>query len=129
MRLASPKTAKFQAMIPEVLVQLGFSDKEICVYLTLVRFGELPASTLARRAQMKRVTVYSVLDSLELRGLISSVPTPKGKHFLALDPVLLLNRLEEQLFQLKSLRRAVEGCIQAIRKLNLEKSSVEPSSF
>ncbi len=52
---------------------LGFSDKEALVYTTLQKLGPTPASTLARLTNIKRTSIYDVLNVLLERNLIISV--------------------------------------------------------
>ncbi len=57
-------------MKKEDLIDLGFSEKEAQVFLTLVRLGPTAASTLSRLNNIKRTSVYDVLDSLIKKNLI-----------------------------------------------------------
>jgi sugar-specific transcriptional regulator TrmB len=43
----------------------GFSDKEAKIYLTTLELGSAIASTIARRAELKRVTVYALLNDMK----------------------------------------------------------------
>lgn len=55
------------------LRELGFSEKESAVYMTLLSVGSAVASDIARRAGIKRSTAYVILESLAERGLVSAV--------------------------------------------------------
>jgi sugar-specific transcriptional regulator TrmB len=73
-------------MIHESLKKLGFSEKEIAVYLSLLSLGASPASTLARVTQLKRPTVYLILNGLLERNLIVSYKQGKYTYFAIDDP-------------------------------------------
>jgi sugar-specific transcriptional regulator TrmB len=58
-------------MINENLQKLGFSDKEIEIYLSVLKFGKVTPSEVARATNISRPTVYSVAKSLVKKGVIS----------------------------------------------------------
>ncbi|MEI6774592.1 MAG: helix-turn-helix domain-containing protein [bacterium] len=51
-------------LIP-ILQSYGFSDKEAKIYLTTLELGSSIASTIARRSEIKRVTVYALLNDMK----------------------------------------------------------------
>ena len=51
---------------------LGFNDKESKIFLALNQYGPSPASTLARVTNIKRTSVYDILNSLMDKRVISS---------------------------------------------------------
>ncbi len=57
-------------MLQDLLERLGFSKKEILVYLTLVQRGRLTASELAATTQLNRTTVYGILSSLINKNVV-----------------------------------------------------------
>jgi|GEM_PF-1260055 len=57
-------------MLETYLTRIGFSEKERMIYLTLSEVGVQPASVVARRCGLDRVTVYKTLKKLSERGLI-----------------------------------------------------------
>lgn len=105
-------------MFIEKLVKLGLSEKEAMLYLALLRFGPSPVSPLARRVKLKRVTVYTVLDSLYERSLITFKPTPFGRRYLAFDPDCLLYELEKEGAELKLRIELAKECIKKLNSLS-----------
>ena len=59
-------------MIQDYLQRLGFTAKESSVYLVLAEIGIQPASVVARRAGIDRVTTYKTLKKLAERGFVQS---------------------------------------------------------
>jgi DNA-binding Lrp family transcriptional regulator len=57
-------------MLREFLSSLGLSDKETQIVLALAELGTQPASAVARRAALDRVTAYKNLRKLADRGLV-----------------------------------------------------------
>ncbi len=78
------------------LTELGLSEKEALLYLLLLRNGPSPASSLAKRLQIKRVSLYSVLESLTERGMVAYEQTPLGRKYIPHDPICLLELLEKE---------------------------------
>lgn len=54
----------------EQLQKLGLNEKEADVYLKLNTIGASPASTLAKLTNIKRTSIYDILNSLTEKGLI-----------------------------------------------------------
>ncbi len=57
-------------MLTEYLTKLGFNDKESALYRVLAEVGVQPASVIARRSNLDRVTAYKHLKKLAERGLV-----------------------------------------------------------
>ena len=97
------------------LHQLGFSDKEAEVYLALNTFGPSPAATLARITNIKRTSMYDILNALMAKNLI--VTFKKGQTtFYAIDD---LNKL------LHNEREKVRLAESVVRQLDSEKATQE----
>ncbi len=60
-------------MIDLCLEQLGFTDREIRILLSLVEGGEAGAQDLSRRTGIPRTSVYTVIETLLSRELIIPV--------------------------------------------------------
>ncbi len=95
----------------KTLKNIGLSDAESRVYLACLELGEALHSTLAKRAGVKRATLYyDVLPKLLEKGLISQTIKGKRKYLVAEDPQeffeskkLQLEEVEELIPQLRSL--------------------------
>lgn len=80
----------------ELLKELGLSDAEATVYLSLLELGPSLAGPIIKKAGLHRATTYQVLSRLEEKGLVSSVEED-GKHtFEPASPKRLLDVLREQ---------------------------------
>ncbi len=58
-------------MIEEALRLNGFTDKEVKIYLAVLEAGEATVGRIATRTKLKRTTVYTVIEGLIHRGLLS----------------------------------------------------------
>jgi len=59
-------------MLKDYLLQLGFTDKECLIYTTLAEIGIQPASTIAKRCKLDRVTTYKNLKRLADRDFVKT---------------------------------------------------------
>ncbi len=82
--------------IIKTLKSVGFTDKEIKVYLACLELGKSSVIQIARRAQIRRTTAYSVIESLLTKGVLSKHEDKKGQKFSAESPEKLLNILQEK---------------------------------
>ena len=72
--------------IQSTLELIGFSDKEVKIYIELLAVGNTTPAVLARRADLNRSTVYDVLGYLKERGLVSSYKKGGSTLFSPLPP-------------------------------------------
>ncbi len=92
------------------LLDLGFSDSEITVYLAMVS-GARTARDLVKVTRMKRPTVYYALGCLEKRGLIGRTGL-EGDKKLSLEPIEKLSILmKEKALEFSKLQNQIEEMI------------------
>ncbi|MCB0330555.1 MAG: helix-turn-helix domain-containing protein [Bdellovibrionales bacterium] len=98
-----------------LLPELGFSESESKIVLTLLSGNALSAARIARGSGVKRPTAYAILNSLIDRGLVVRAQSGTTTTF-ALVPVemlteLISNREEQRLVKVQnaaeSLKRAI----------------------
>lgn len=73
-----------------ILKQLGLSDSEVQVYLAALGTGPVTAQDLAKKTGLSRQAVYSAIDGLTSRALVSSLMRGKKRFFAAEPPARLL---------------------------------------
>ncbi len=56
--------------INQIFKNLGFSENETKIYLAALETGLTSAQNIADKAELKRTTVYSVLDALIKKNII-----------------------------------------------------------
>jgi sugar-specific transcriptional regulator TrmB len=82
-------------MIQTDLIRLGFTDKEAQVYMALIQYGASPASTLARRTNIKRTSMYDILNNLLEKNLVRTYK--QGAHtYFVIDDIQKLAYQEKQ---------------------------------
>lgn len=83
-------------MLSNRLQDLGLSQEEATVYLTVLELGGSFASVIARKAKIPRVNCYYVLENLRKRGLVTSNIKGSVKFFVAEPPQVLVNQMEQK---------------------------------
>lgn len=104
-------------MIQQLLKQLGFSEKEITVYVAILQKGKIAPSEVAQITGINRTTVYSIAKELIKRGVISEDLGGSTRYLTALplqDLNLLLQKEEKELEQKKTV---VDKAIKELRVL------------
>lgn len=85
-----------------IFKQIGFSDNEINVYLTMLRLGSSPVSAIAEASGIYRPYCYDTIKRLLEKGLVGFVSRQGRKYYLAADPVKLVEYEELKLEALKA---------------------------
>lgn len=88
--------------LKDVLLDIGLTDNEAQVYLATLELGDSPASDIALRAKVNRVTCYDTLKKLHQRGFISATTKNKIKYFSATDPDAIRMEIRQKYMNLKS---------------------------
>lgn len=80
----------------QTLKHLGFSETEVRVYLALLELGQGSVTEIAKKAQIKRPTVYLAIERLDFFGLLSKTKIGKRFQYFPVHPrrlqQLLVNR-------------------------------------
>lgn len=105
----------------QILKELGLSDKESLVYLTLLSIGQSSVNNIAKKSNLNRVTCYDVLKYLKEKGLASHVIKSGVRYFEAAEPSVLLGILQEKEEKLKTILPELE----ALKHTLKEKPSIE----
>ncbi len=118
---------KEKNIIKTNLQNLWLSLNEINIYLLLLSVWQSPASSIANRTKIKRVTVYAVLDTLKEKWLITWINKNNIKFFSALDPEKLIELFNKKINQEKiklSVAEKMLPYLQEIRWTTVNKPKV-----
>ncbi|MFH1587260.1 MAG: helix-turn-helix domain-containing protein [Candidatus Diapherotrites archaeon] len=96
-----------------ILKQMGLTENEIEVYLTLLRVGSSSVSSIAEHSRLYRPYVYDTLKKLQEKGLISSVGKEGKKFFRAAKPQKLMDFLKDKEAALESIMPSLESLMKA----------------
>ncbi|KPJ85060.1 hypothetical protein AMJ57_04515 [Parcubacteria bacterium SG8_24] len=103
--------------IPHVLQSLGFNDKEIRVYLSLLTGGSSSVRKLANDTDLNRGTVYDILKSLQKLGVVGVYQKHKKQFFMAENPDKLIDVVEHRERTVSSLKRNLADLLPELRSL------------
>lgn len=81
----------------------GLEEKEAKVYLDLLSLKKAKLLELSKISEIKRTTLYRLLDKLIEKGLVSEIYEGKRHYYIAESPEKLLNFLAEQKEKIKKI--------------------------
>ncbi len=117
-------------MNTEILEQIGLSKNEIKIYFALLELEQSSATPIVKKSGIPNSKVYSTLDKLIKRGLVSYVIKNNVKYFQASDPENIIDLLNEKEKQLSQQRKEIEKLIPQIEyKRKLAKNVQEATIY
>ncbi|MCK5026031.1 MAG: hypothetical protein KAS15_05535 [Nanoarchaeota archaeon] len=87
----------------EELRRYGLSEKEIGVYLSLLKLGNATTNRISEITDIRRSTVYEVLESLKKKGLVGGFQKHKKQYFNAAKPSVLIDLLHDKENMIKTI--------------------------
>ncbi len=94
----------------EILKEFGLADNEAKVYLANLELGQATVQELGKKSGVKRTTIYTALEGLKEKGLVSQIKKGAKTFLVAEGPESLSNlsarrdsALKEALPELKAL--------------------------
>lgn len=113
-------------MIEQKLHKIGFGDKEVAIYLAIMRAGKISAADLSIQTKINRTTVYSVAKELIEKGVITTDFSSTTTYYEALQPedLRVLIRKEER--KIKEKKKGVESLIEELSDLPQSESYSVP---
>lgn len=107
-------------MTNEFFRKLGLTMNEQNVYLFLLKYGYCMTSVLAKRLNIKRVTAYAILASLEKRGLITTFKKNDVTYFEAVSPKKLFQICHDMVAKSIELRDEAKAMMPMFEKIMQE---------
>lgn len=89
--------------IEEVLKNIGLDKKEIDIYLSLLKIGEITATRISQETFIERTLVYYILDKLMEKGLVTYKLKNNVKYYSAADPENIVDNLKEKLEECRAI--------------------------
>lgn len=78
------------------LTQIGLPENQARVYVSCLQIGEGSVLRIAKEAQLKRPTVYLLLDELEKSGLVIKVQKGNKSVYRPMDPEKIIIDLQQK---------------------------------
>ncbi len=104
----------------QVLEKVGLTEHESLVYYASLSLGPSPVLAISRTAGVKRTTVYSVIESLKMKGLMAEELKGFKTIFFANDP----DKLEAVLGERKDLLDKNIAELKTLYNLNDEQGTI-----
>tara|TARA_Y100000310_G_C20687157_1_gene819805 strand:- start:1165 stop:1878 length:714 start_codon:yes stop_codon:yes gene_type:complete len=79
-----------------ILEDIGLTNAEIKVYLSLLELGPSTAGPIIEKSKLQSSVVHMTLNKLTERGLISFVKEGQRRHYQASDPKHIIEFIEEK---------------------------------
>ena len=94
----------------EILNEVGFSDTEAKIYLSLLELGPAKAGGILKKTGLQNSVVHLILGRLVERGFVAYVQQGRIRHYQAVSPQNILRILDEK-------RKRFEALIPALLAL------------
>lgn len=95
-------------METKILNQLGLTDSEIKVYFALLELESSTVGPIIEKSKVPDSKIYSILEKLKEKGLVSFVIKNNVKHFQASNPKNLIRILNERKKEIAEQKRELE---------------------
>lgn len=99
------------------LQEFGLNDKEIVIYLSLLKYGPNTIMDLARKTGIKRSTTHNNVEELIKKGLVSQTNYGERRMVIAEDPDKLKFLLEQRKWEVSKLERNMDGIVNSIYEM------------
>lgn len=106
---------KAKIMINEILKKLDFSEKEIDVYLAILKNGKITPADLAKITGINRSTVYAITSELGEKGVINHDLSSPIKYLVSAPPEELENIIKREEKKIESKKALVLKAIEELR--------------
>lgn len=103
-------------MINTFFTKLGLTENEKNIYFFLLEHGAAIASIIGKRINIKRVTVYSALEALSKKDLITNYQKNGVSYFEALSPKMILEMCQKKVKQSIELQEQAEDIVCELEK-------------
>jgi sugar-specific transcriptional regulator TrmB len=104
-------------MLENNLQQIGLTNKEIKIYLALLKSGTHKASYLADIIEMPKTSILDILNSLVSKCLVSKIKKKNANYFTAYDPTKILEILEKEEVEIKEKRKKINKILPWLKNL------------
>jgi sugar-specific transcriptional regulator TrmB len=99
----------FESMgLENLLKEYGLSEKEIAVYLTLIKLGPSAVRNISSESKVNRGTTYDILKNLISQGLVSYYNKESHQYFTSEPPEKLVLALEQRQQDLEAVKEKIQ---------------------
>jgi sugar-specific transcriptional regulator TrmB len=116
-------------MIEQTLRNLGMTENEIKLYLTLLNNGPSYSGEIIKKTEFQSSVVFHLLDKLIEKGIVNFMQENKKKIYSASDPSVFKNILEEKEKELQKTKINLNNEISQLKKINKDKEQTKATIF
>ncbi|MCK5332374.1 hypothetical protein KAJ41_00735 [Candidatus Parcubacteria bacterium] len=107
------------------LKQIGLKEKEIKIYLAILKLGSVSAQSIANETGIKRTTTYLVLERLKQIGLVGEIIQKNKKIFFAQKPSKLLKIAETKKKEIEKEEQRIKEFLPQLERI-LKNKTADP---
>lgn len=107
----------------QILQDLGFTNAEIKIYLSLLELGSATAGPIIEKSKLQSSVVHASLNKLITKGFVSFVKENNKNHYQATNPEHMLEYIEDKKKKFKEILPTL------IKKQNSSKQQPETTMF
>jgi len=116
-------------MEKQSLTNLGLTDGEAKVYLSLLKLGSVTVGQIVKNAKVAYSNIYEILERLLGKGLVSFIIKEKTKYFQAVSPSRLNEFLEKRENDIKEQKANLNKILPELEKLQNQATRQEAEIF
>jgi len=113
-------------LINDYLNKLGFSEKEIVIYLAATSLGTSTAGSLAKRTGVSRSTVYMALDRLVNKGLVVADYQETTTYFIVENPQKITELFVKEEQELAGKKKLAEKVVREMTPIYQRRGKAVP---
>ena len=102
---------------------LNLNDKDLAVYLDLLKFGSSAVSTIATRTNIERTTTHAVIKRLTKKGFVIRTSRDHTSLFAALDPEVFEEKIKRDFEQKKFDLGVIQSLIPQLQSIEFQKTN------
>ncbi len=107
--------------LTQALKQIGLTNTEIKVYLTLLDLGQSLAGSIATKANLYRKNVYDALSTLLKKGLVTCVVKSNRKYWNPINPKAINSIIDEKT---QIIRSIMPDLVKRFKTSNIKKNII-----
>lgn len=105
-------------MIQKFLKDIGLNEKEVLLYMELLRADSYSVLDLSKNTNILRTSVYPIIEALKEKGLVSEIKVGKKIRFQAEAPERIGSYIESQKIRLEEQSQLAEEFIPQLKSLS-----------
>lgn len=99
------------------LIEFGLKEKEVKIYLIIIKEQRITPLELSRKTELKRPTIYNIADELIKKGLIEIDFTSKNTYYIALSVEQIFKIIEKEKKELSRKEQKSKEIVLSLQKL------------